>query len=61
VDAYMLETILEEDEALDLITILSDTIDKYELKFDYPQEKPFYKDDDFMIRDYILFNAYRII
>lgn len=61
VDAYMLETILEEDEALDIITNLSDTIDKYELKFDYPQEKPFYKDDDFMIRDYILFNAYRII
>lgn len=61
VDAYMLETILVEDEALDLITILSDTIDKYELKFDYPQEKPFYRDDDFMIRDYILFNAYRII
>ncbi len=61
VDAYMLDTILQEDEALDIITDLSDTIDKYELKFKIHEVKPFYKDDDFMIRDYILFNAYRIM
>lgn len=61
VDAYMLETILQEDDALDIITDLSDTIDKYELKFKSPDIKPFYKDDDYMIRDYILFNAYRIV
>lgn len=61
VDAYMLDTILQEDDALDIITDLSDTIDKHELKFKMPEIKPFYKDDDFMIRDYILFSAYRIV
>ena len=61
VDAYMLETILQEDDALDIITDLSDTIDKYELKFKSTDVKPFYKEDDYMIRDYILFNAHRIV
>jgi pyruvate kinase len=60
VDAYMIETILKEEESLDIITELSDTLDKNELKiWDQHLNKFFEKNEDFAVRDYIIYNAYR--
>ncbi len=58
-DAYMLDTLLREDDPLDIITQLSDMLDKYELKTQHEELTRFYNDNDYAVRDYILYNAYR--
>ncbi len=59
VDAYMLDVLLREDDPLDMITELSDTLDSLELKIT-PQELPrFYANNEYMVRDYIIYNAHR--
>ncbi|MCX6825609.1 MAG: pyruvate kinase [candidate division SR1 bacterium] len=58
-DAYMLDVLLKEEDPLTMITQLSDTLDKLELKI-HPQElSRFYVNNEFMVRDYIIYNAHR--
>lgn len=58
-DAYMLETLLQEDDPLTVITKLSDSLDTFELKTSPLDIERFYGNNEFLVRDYILFTAYR--
>ena len=58
-DAYMLDTLLQEDDPLNVITQLSDTLDKYELKIATQEMTRFYVNNEHMVRDYIIYNAHR--
>ncbi len=58
-DAYMIDIMLQENDPLDIITQLSDTLDKLELKITSPELLRFYANNEFMVRDYIIYNAYR--
>lgn len=58
-DAYMLDTLLQEDDPLAMITQLSDTLDSLELKITPQELTCFYANNEFMVRDYILYNAHR--
>ena len=59
VDAYMLDTLLQEDDPLSMITQLSDTLDTLELKIPPQELTRFYANNEFMVRDYIIYNAHR--
>lgn len=59
VDAFMLDTMLSEDDPLDVITELSGILDKYELKITEKEVPHFYENNDFIVRDYIIYNSYR--
>ncbi|MEI6425786.1 MAG: pyruvate kinase alpha/beta domain-containing protein [Candidatus Absconditabacteria bacterium] len=57
----MLNTFLKEDETISLITDLSNLLEKHELTINKEDKEPFYKENDnFLVRDYIIYNAYRI-
>jgi len=58
-DAYMLDTLLQEDDPLTMITQLSDTLDSLELKIAPQELTKFYVNNEFMVRDYIIYNAHR--
>ncbi len=58
-DAYMLDTLLQEDDPLKVITELSDELDKLELKITKEDPIKFYVNNEFMVRDYIIYNAHR--
>jgi len=58
-DAYMLDTLLQEDDPLTMITQLSDTLDSLELKIAPQELTRFYANNEFMVRDYIIYNAHR--
>jgi pyruvate kinase len=58
-DAYMLDVLLQEDDPLDMITQLSDTLDKLELKIAPQELVKFYANNEYMVRDYIIYNAHR--
>lgn len=58
-DAYMLDTLLQEDDPLDIITDLSDELDTLELKLSKEELVKFYANNEFMVRDYIIYNAHR--
>ncbi len=58
-DAYMLDTLLQEDDPLDVITELSSALDKLELKIAKEDVIKFYANNEFMVRDYIIYNAHR--
>jgi pyruvate kinase len=58
-DAYMLDTLLQEDDPLNVITQLSDTLDKLELKIAPQELTKFYANNEYMVRDYIIYNAHR--
>jgi pyruvate kinase len=58
-DAYMLDTLLQEDDPLAMITQLSDTLDSLELKIAPQEMTRFYANNEFMVRDYIIYNAHR--
>ncbi|MEI7557655.1 MAG: pyruvate kinase [bacterium] len=58
-DAYMLDTLLHEEDPLTVITHLSDTLDSLELKIAPQDLVRFYANNEFMVRDYILYNAHR--
>jgi len=60
VDGYMIETLIEEEAPLALTTELSETLNEYELNTPKFPLNNFYKNDDFVVRDYIIYNAYRI-
>ncbi len=58
-DWYMLDTLLQEDDPLDMITKLSDTLDTLELKIAPQELTKFYANNEYMVRDYIIYNAHR--
>ncbi len=58
-DAYMLDTLLQEDDPLTNITQLSETLDELELKIQKEDLIRFYANNEFLVRDYIIYNAYR--
>ena len=59
VDGVYLEPMIIEDEVFDAIEKLETTLEKYELKYQ-PKNPARFDEKDFEIRDYIIFNAYRI-
>lgn len=58
-DGYMLDTLLQEEDPLAMITQLSDTLDTLELKIAPQELTRFYANNEFMVRDYIIYNAHR--
>jgi pyruvate kinase len=56
----MLDIMIREDDPLDIITEMSDLLDKYELRLQEKDLERFDKDEDYIVRDYIIFNAYRV-
>jgi pyruvate kinase len=61
IDCYMLNTLLKEDDTLNMITSVSECLEKHELCIPNEDLGEFYKEDeDFLVRDYIIYNAYRI-
>jgi len=58
-DAFMLDTMLDEEDPLTIITQLSETLNKYELKIADKEAGRFYENNEFIVRDYIIYNAYR--
>lgn len=60
IDCYMLNTFLKEEDTINLITELSNMLEKHELEISKEPKAPFYKENDnFLVRDYIIYNAYR--
>ena len=59
VDWVCLEPMIIEDEVFDAIEKIETTLEKYELKYQ-PKNPVRFDEKDFEIRDYIIFNAYRI-
>ncbi len=59
VDGYMLEALLEEEASFSIINELSETLDQLELKVTKEEPHTFYANNEYMVRDYILYNAYR--
>jgi len=60
VDAFMIETMIVEEAPLQLITELNDLLQKYEDEEKILSLKSYYEDWDFVVRDYIIYNAFRI-
>lgn len=60
IDWFMLDVMIKEDDPLNIITQMSDLLDKYELRLQPKELERFDEDDDSMVRDYIIFNAYRV-
>ena len=59
IDGVCLEPMINEDEVFDAIEKLETTLEKLELKYE-PKDPARFDEKDFEIRDYIIFNAYRI-
>ncbi|HCB51858.1 TPA: hypothetical protein DEP21_04835 [Patescibacteria group bacterium] len=62
IDCYMLNTLLKEDETIEVITETSKYLEKHELSIkDCCDKEEFYKrNENYFVRDYIIYNAYRI-
>jgi len=58
-DSYMLDTLLQEDDPLRVITDLSEQLDTLELKIPKEDTVKFYANNEYMVRDYIIYNAHR--
>ena len=56
----MLETMIQEEDPLNIITEVSEKLNKYELKVPPCQLGTFYERSEFLVRDYIIYNAHRI-
>jgi len=57
----MIDTMIREDDPLEIVTELFEMLDKHELKLEDNKLDRFYEDDsDYEVRDYIIYNAYRI-
>ncbi|MDD3263164.1 MAG: pyruvate kinase [Candidatus Absconditabacteria bacterium] len=60
-DCYMLNTLLKEEDTINMITDISELLEEHELCVPYENLGNFYKEnEDFLVRDYIIYNAYRI-
>jgi len=60
VDAYMIETMIQEEAPLELVTQLSELLIQNELKQNDISLTDFYNETEFLVRDYIIYNVYRI-
>ena len=61
VDGYMIDTMIREDDPLEIVTELFEMLEKHELKLEDNKLDRFYENDsDYEVRDYIIYNAYRI-
>jgi len=58
-DAFMLETLLQEEDPLRVITELSNNLDALELKIPKEDTIKFYANNEHLVRDYIIYNAHR--
>ncbi|MBU0627140.1 hypothetical protein KKG31_02805 [Patescibacteria group bacterium] len=57
----MIDTMIKEDDPLEIVTELFDMLDKHELKLEENDLGTFYEEEmDNEVRDYIIYNAYRI-
>ena len=57
----MIDTMIKEDDPLEVVTDLYDILEKYELKLEENDLGEFYEEEmDNEVRDYIIYNAYRI-
>jgi pyruvate kinase len=61
VDGFMLDIMIKEEDPLNIITQMSDILDKYELRLQPRELERFDENEESMVRDYIIFNACRII
>ena len=59
VDGMMLETMIVEDDVFDTINTLETQLENYELQITEKAVKRF-DEEEFEVRDYIIYNAYRI-
>ncbi len=60
VDGFMIETMIREEAPLEIITKLNDLTTKYEEEEKQIKVSDFYEQNDFIVRDYIIYNSYRI-
>lgn len=60
VDGYMIETMIHEDDPLRICSTMFETLSEISDKPQKTDMKDFYEGSDFIIRDYIIHNAYRI-
>jgi len=60
VDSFMIEPLIKEEAPLEMVTNLFEILSKNKPSNKELNLMDFYKKDDFIIRDYIIFNSYRI-
>ena len=60
VDGYMIETMIHEEDPLRICSTMFETLSEISAKAEKSTLEEFYKWSDFIIRDYIIHNAYRI-
>lgn len=61
VDGYMIDTMIREEDPLEIVTELFEMLEKHELKLEDNKLDRFYEDDgDAEVRDYIIYNGYRL-
>ena len=58
-DGIILETLIVEDDVLEKITTLEDQLETYELELN-PMTLQRFDEEEFLVRDYIIYNAYRV-
>jgi hypothetical protein len=59
IDGIMIETLIDEDVVFDVIDALENNVEKYETTVESKKLSKFEKNEN-EIRDYIIYNAYRI-
>lgn len=60
-DGYMIETMINEDDPLRVITALFEVVSEFPVAKSKKESQPFYHpSDDFLVRDYIIYNAHKI-
>jgi len=60
VDGFVLEHIIEEEQTLPIITEVYELLEKHEMDIEDKEASRFDDDDNFAVRDYIIYNAYRV-
>lgn len=60
IDAFSLETFINEDEVFDTILEISKTSSEYELNIENHIIQNYNEDSESIVRDYIIYNAYRV-
>lgn len=60
VDAFMLDHIIQEEDTLPIITEIYESLEKVETEAVYKEAERFDDNENFAVRDYIIYNAYRV-
>jgi len=60
IDGFMLEQIIQEEQTLPIITEVYELLEKHEMEMEDVFAERFDDDEDFAVRDYIIYNAYRV-